>query len=184
MRCSASGTRMQDGRGTVAAASATRCGQSTFGMGYQPHRRGGHPRFDAHRQHRPARGRSVRVFAGKDYYDLLGVSRRADKAELKKAYRQLARKYHPDVNKDPGAEDTFKEISNAYEVLTDDQKRSIYDQYGEAGLKSMGGMGGAGPGMGDFTNPFDLFESFFGANPFGGGGGGPRGQQVYQVRII
>ena len=134
---------------------------------------------------RGPRGRrrgAVVVFAGKDYYELLGVSRRADKAELKKAYRQLARKYHPDVNKEPGAEDTFMEISNAYEVLTDDQKRSIYDQYGEAGLKSMGGMG-AGPGMGDFSNPFDLFESFFGANPFGAaGGGGPRGQQVYQVR--
>ena len=85
-----------------------------------------------------------------------------------------------DVNKEPGAEDKFKEISNAYEVLTDDQKRSIYDQYGEAGLKSMGGMGGAA-GMGDFSNPFDLFESFFGANPFGGAAGGPRGQQVYQV---
>lgn len=68
-------------------------------------------------------------------------------------------------------------------MLTDDQKRSIYDQYGEAGLKSMGGMGGGAAGMGDFSNPFDLFESFFGANPFGGATGGSRGQQVYQVKF-
>ena len=84
------------------------------------------------------------VTAGTDYYELLGVSRSADTKELKRAYRQLARKYHPDVNKEPGAEDKFKEISNAYEVLSDDQKKAIYDQYGEAGLKN--GMGGGGYG--------------------------------------
>jgi molecular chaperone DnaJ len=73
------------------------------------------------------------------------------------AYRKLARQYHPDVNKEPGAEQKFKDISNAYEVLSDDEKRSIYDRYGEAGLKGAG----AG-GTGDFNNPFDLFETFFG----------------------
>ena len=99
--------------------------------------------------------------AGRDYYEVLGVSRSADGKELKRAYRQLARKYHPDVNKEPGAEQKFKEISNAYEVLSDDQKKQIYDRFGEDGLKGgMGGMGGMG---GDpFSNPFDLFESFFG----------------------
>jgi len=108
------------------------------------------------------------VAAAQDYYDLLGVSRGADARELKRAYRQMARKFHPDVNQDAGAEDKFKEISNAYEVLSDEQKRSIYDRYGEAGLKNgMGGMGG--PGM-DFTNPFDLFETFFGGNMGGMGG--------------
>ncbi|KAL8485525.1 hypothetical protein ACS0TY_027711 [Phlomoides rotata] len=82
------------------------------------------------------------------------------------AYRKLARSYHPDVNKEAGAEDKFKEISNAYEVLSDDEKRSIYDKYGEAGLK------GAGMGMGDFSNPFDLFESLFeGMGGMGGMGG-------------
>ena len=110
-----------------------------------------------------------------DYYATLGISRGADKQEMKRAYRKLARKYHPDVNKEAGAEDKFKEISNAYEVLSDDQKRQIYDQFGEAGLK--GGMGGAGGfgGQGDFSNPFDLFESFFGAGAGGGFGGGMGG---------
>ena len=66
------------------------------------------------------------VRAARDYYEVLGVSRAADGKELKRAYRQLARKYHPDVNKEAGAEETFKEISNAYEVLSDDQKKQIY----------------------------------------------------------
>ncbi|KAJ4757870.1 Chaperone protein DnaJ [Rhynchospora pubera] len=104
------------------------------------------------------------VRADSDYYSILGVSRNSSKSEIKSAYRKLARSYHPDVNKEPGAEQKFKEISNAYEVLSDDDKRSIYDKYGEAGLK------GAGMGTGDFTNPFDLFESLF--EGFGGMGGG------------
>lgn len=110
------------------------------------------------------RGDRLVVRAGADYYSTLGVSRNASKSEIKSAYRKLARSYHPDVNKEPGAEQKFKEISNAYEVLSDDEKRSIYDKYGEAGLK------GAGAGMGDFTNPFDLFESLFDLGGFGGAG--------------
>ncbi|KAJ8512831.1 hypothetical protein OPV22_003265 [Ensete ventricosum] len=106
------------------------------------------------------------VRADADYYSVLGVSRNASKSEIKSAYRKLARSYHPDVNKEPGAEQKFKEISNAYEVLSDDEKRSLYDKYGEAGLK------GAGMGMGDFSNPFDLFESLFEGM---GGMGSPRG---------
>ncbi|KAF8103358.1 hypothetical protein N665_0188s0296 [Sinapis alba] len=106
--------------------------------------------------------RSVVVFgaASGDYYATLGVPKSANIKEIKSAYRRLARQYHPDVNKEPGATDKFKEISAAYEVLSDDQKRALYDQYGEAGLKSS--IGGA---SGTYTtNPFDLFETFFGAS--------------------
>ncbi|KAK3139719.1 hypothetical protein QOZ80_5AG0388580 [Eleusine coracana subsp. coracana] len=112
---------------------------------------------------RHKRGSRFIVRAEADFYSVLGVSRNASKSEIKSAYRKLARSYHPDVNKDPGAEQKFKDISNAYEVLSDDEKRSIYDKYGEAGLK------GAGMGAGDYSNPFDLFESLF--EGFGGMGG-------------
>lgn len=128
------------------------------------------------------RGKTLIVTAGTDYYELLGVSKNADSKQLKRAYRQLARKYHPDVNKEPGAEDKFKEISNAYEVLSDDQKKAIYDQYGEAGLKNGMGGGFGGAGMGDFTNPFDLFESFFGGSGGMGGMGGMGGRSSAQAR--
>ncbi|KAF5786682.1 putative Heat shock protein DnaJ, cysteine-rich [Helianthus annuus] len=112
------------------------------------------------------RGGRLIVRAESDYYSVLGVSKNASKSEIKSAYRKLARSYHPDVNKEPGAEQKFKDISNAYEVLSDDEKRSIYDRYGEAGLK------GAGVGTGDFSNPFDLFESLFdGLGGMGGMGG-------------
>ncbi|KAK7389306.1 hypothetical protein VNO78_24186 [Psophocarpus tetragonolobus] len=116
----------------------------------------------------PRRGSRLIVRADADYYSVLGVSRNSSKSEIKSAYRKLARSYHPDVNKEPDAEQKFKEISNAYEVLSDDEKRSIYDTYGEAGLK------GSGMGMGDFSNPFDLFETLF--EGMGGMGmGGSRG---------
>ena len=105
-----------------------------------------------------------------DYYDLLGVGRDADADTLKRAYRRLARQYHPDINKEPGAEDKFKEIGRAYEVLSDPQTRSRYDQFGEAGLGGAAGM----PDMGDMGGFADLFETFF--SGFGGGGmGGPGG---------
>ncbi len=104
-----------------------------------------------------------------DYYDLLGVSRDADADTLKRAYRRLARQYHPDINKEPGAEDRFKDIGRAYEVLSDPQTRARYDQFGEAGL---GGAAGA-PDMGDMGGFADLFETFF--SGFGGAAaGGPR----------
>ena len=103
-----------------------------------------------------------------DYYDLLGVGRDADADTLKRAYRRLARQYHPDINKEPGAEDKFKEIGRAYEVLSDPQTRGRYDQFGEAGLGGAAGM----PDMGDMGGFADLFETFF--SGFGGGGmGGP-----------
>lgn len=100
-----------------------------------------------------------------DYYELLGVSRDVDADSLKKAYRRLARQYHPDVNKDPAAEDRFKEIGRAYEVLSDPQARSRYDQFGEAGVGGGAGM----PDMGDMGGFADLFETFF--SGFGGAGG-------------
>ncbi|XP_076893574.1 chaperone protein dnaJ A6, chloroplastic-like [Bidens hawaiensis] len=111
------------------------------------------------------RGSSLIVRAESDFYSILGVSKNASKSEIKSAYRKLARSYHPDVNKEPGAEQKFKDISNAYEVLSDDEKRSIYDRYGEAGLKGAG-VGGTG----DFSNPFDIFESLFDMGGMGGRG--------------
>jgi molecular chaperone DnaJ len=104
-----------------------------------------------------------------DYYELLGVSRDVDADSLKKAYRRLARQYHPDVNKDPAAEERFKEIGRAYEVLSDPQARARYDQFGEAGLGGGGGM----PDMGDMGGFADLFETFF--SGFGGAGGAAAG---------
>ncbi len=97
-----------------------------------------------------------------DFYQILGVSRDADADTLKSAYRKLARQYHPDVNKDPGAEDKFKEIGKAYEALADPETRARYDQFGEAGIGGAAGM----PDMGDMGGFADLFETFF--NGFGG----------------
>ena len=105
-----------------------------------------------------------------DYYDLLGVSKDADGDTLKRAYRRLARQYHPDINKDPGAEDRFKEIGRAYEVLSDPQTRGRYDQFGEAGLGGAAGM----PDVGDMGGFADLFETFF--SGFGGAGGAGGGR--------
>jgi molecular chaperone DnaJ len=95
----------------------------------------------------------------RDYYEVLGVARSASKEEIKKAFRNLARTYHPDVNKEPGAEERFKEINEAYEVLSDDEKRMRYDRFGHAGV---GGMGSAGPyGAAGFGGFEDIFEDFF-----------------------
>ncbi|KAG5029676.1 hypothetical protein JHK87_013190 [Glycine soja] len=129
------------------------------------------------------KGSRLIVRANADYYSVLGVSRNASKSEIKSAYRKLARNYHPDVNKEPGAEQKFKEISNAYEVLSDDEKRSIYDRFGEAGLK------GSGMGMGDFSNPFDLFESLFegmnrGAGSRGSWNGAIDGEDEYYSLVL
>ena len=143
----------------------------------------------------------------KDFYETLGVSKGASKDEIKSAYRKMAMANHPDRNKAPDAEEKFKEINEAYEVLSNDQKKSAYDQFGHAAFDpSSGGMGGTthstqnGPfsyswqsssganpfggqefDFGGFSNPFDIFEQFFGGNV----GGGQRRQQIptYKIQI-
>ncbi len=105
----------------------------------------------------------------RDYYEVLGVGRSADEDEIKKSYRKLAVKFHPDKNPgDHEAEDRFKELGEAYEVLMDAQKRAAYDRYGH-GAFQQGGMGGGGGG---FHDPFDLFREVFGAAGGGGAGAG------------
>jgi molecular chaperone DnaJ len=109
----------------------------------------------------------------RDYYEILGISRTADQEEIKRAYRRLARKYHPDVNREPGAEETFKEVSRANEVLSDPEVRARYDQFGESGVNAGAGQGFGD--MGDMGGLADIFETFFGG--FGGAqsaGGGRR----------
>ena len=99
-----------------------------------------------------------------EYYDRLGVSKDASQDEIKRAYRKMSKKYHPDINKEPGAEEKYKEVQEAYETLSDDQKRAAYGQYGPDGANGFGGQGGfggfdGGAGFGGFE---DIFSSFFG----------------------
>ena len=110
----------------------------------------------------------------RDYYDVLGVPRGADETAIKKAFRRLARELHPDVNRhDPEAEDKFKEAAEAYEVLSDPERRATYDRYGHEGLRS----GGYAPNFEGFGSVGDIFDAFFGGgSPFGDlFGGGARG---------
>jgi molecular chaperone DnaJ len=110
----------------------------------------------------------------RDYYQVLGIQRNADDAEIKKAFRRLARELHPDVNPAPGAEAQFKEAAEAYEVLSDTDRRATYDRYGHDGLRNSGGA----PNFDQFGSVADIFEAFFGgsgglggfASAFGGGG--------------
>lgn len=112
----------------------------------------------------------------RDYYEVLGVSKSAEDKEIKKAYRKLAIKYHPDKNPDDSsAEEKFKEAAEAYEILSDSQKKARYDQYGHAGMGgAAGGHGGFGGGM-SMDDIFDNFGDVFGGFGFGGGGGRSRG---------
>ncbi|MGA1263400.1 MAG: molecular chaperone DnaJ [Prochlorothrix sp.] len=105
----------------------------------------------------------------RDYYEVLGVGKNADKEEIKRAYRRLARKYHPDVNKDPGAEDLFKEVNRAYEVLSEPETRARYDRFGEAGISGAAAGAAGFQDFGDMGGFADIFESFF--SGFAGGGG-------------
>jgi DnaJ-class molecular chaperone len=141
----------------------------------------------------------------RDYYDILGISKSASAQEIKSAYRKAALKYHPDRNKEAGAENKFKEINEAYEVLSNEEKRRTYDQFGKAAFQN-GGMGGGDPfgggfrqqgpftytysssggnpfegfdfGGQGFSDPFDIFESFFG----GQGRRAPQ-KQLYGIEI-
>jgi len=120
--------------------------------------------------------------AKRDYYTTLGVNRDAAEEDIKKAYRRLAMKHHPDRNPDKGSEDKFKEAKEAYEILSDARKRAAYDQYGHAGVDPSAGFGaagarGAGPeGFGGFADAFgDIFGEIF-----GGGGARGRGNGVYR----
>ncbi|MEY4753377.1 MAG: hypothetical protein RJA44_1052 [Pseudomonadota bacterium] len=122
--------------------------------------------------------------AKRDYYEVLGVAKNASEDDIKKAYRKLAMKFHPDRNQGDGAkeaEEKFKEAKEAYEMLSDAQKRAAYDQYGHAGVDpNMGGRGGpGGEGFGGFAEAFgDIFGDIFGQQ--GGGGRRGGGQQVYR----
>src|SRR5439155_25574091 len=104
----------------------------------------------------------------RDFYEILSVSREAGEADVKKAFRRLARELHPDVNNhDPEAEEKFKEAAEAYEVLSDAERRSLYDRYGHEGLQSRG-FHSSFQGFGSFA---DIFDAFFGGDPLFGGGG-------------
>lgn len=140
----------------------------------------------------------------RDYYEILGINKGASEAEIKSAYRRLARQHHPDVDKSAGAAERFKEVSEAYQALSDKQKRSAYDQFGHAAFSARGGpssgwdgsqnpfgggfrtyswSSGGGNPFGGFEDPFDLFEQIF-----GGGAGSPFGEvfrrhPTYQMSI-
>src|SRR5213079_3307663 len=102
----------------------------------------------------------------RDYYEVLGVKRDATDEEVKRSYRKLAVKFHPDKNPDdPHAEEKFKELGEAYDVLIDPDKRAAYDRFGHAAFA----QGGAGFGRGDFHDPFEIFREVFGGGGIGGG---------------
>lgn len=112
----------------------------------------------------------------RDYYEVLGVDKNANADEIKRAYRKMAKKYHPDVNKAPDAEEKFKEVQEAYDVLSDANKKAAYDRYGHAAFDQTaggGGFGGFQGGFGGFEDMSDIFSSFF-----GGGMGGGRSRQT------
>lgn len=141
----------------------------------------------------------------KDYYELLGVSRSASDQEIKTAYRKQALQWHPDRNKEPGAADKFKEINKAYEVLSDQSKKQLYDQVGHdaferggGGSAASGGFGGRqGPfsytysssggnpfeDLGGFSDPFEIFEQFFGTRSPYSGQSRARAREMYQIQL-
>lgn len=147
----------------------------------------------------------------RDFYEVLGVTKSASAAEIKAAYRKLALEWHPDQNKAAGANEKFKEINEAYAVLSDTNKKSQYDQFGHAAFQPGSGMGGGDPfggaggyrqgpftyyssnggnppsggpfGGGDFIDPFEIFEQFFGGGFSRQSGGGRQRRQAYQITI-
>lgn len=122
----------------------------------------------------------------RDYYDVLGVSKSASDDEIKKAYRTLAKKYHPDVSSEPDAEEKFKEVQEAYDNLSDAEKRQVYDQYGHQG-NPFQGFGGGGAGFEGFGGFGDIFSQFFGGNqrrPQRSYNGPQRGDDIEKVMTI
>src|SRR5919205_2012035 len=110
----------------------------------------------------------------RDYYELLGVGRDADEQEIKRAFRKLARELHPDVSDAPDAEERFREVAEAYQVLSNSETRELYDRYGHAGLRG----GGFSPGTFDFGSLSDIFSAFFGDDLFGVGARRARGADI------
>lgn len=123
----------------------------------------------------------------RDYYEVLGVARGSSDAEIKRAFRKAAQKWHPDVNNTDEAHDRFKEVNEAYQVLSDPARRQAYDRFGKAGLGGAGGAGADFSGFGDFGGFGDIFDAFFGGTAAGGsrGRGRPRGGSDlrYDLRI-
>ena len=115
-------------------------------------------------------GGGCKIMVNRDYYEVLGTSKTATDAEIKSAYRKLAKQYHPDVSKEENAGEKFKEVQEAYDVLSDNEKRSAYDQFGHATTDGFGGQGGYSGFGGGFDDFGDLFGSMFGGG-FGGFGG-------------
>ncbi len=139
----------------------------------------------------PLKALCILIMNNTEFYDRLGVSKDASQDEIKKAYRKMSKKYHPDINKEPGAEEKYKEVQEAYETLGDEQKRAAYDQYGAAGANGGfgGGFGGGSGGFGGFDGGagFGGFEDIF-SSFFGGGGGmrnpnAPRQGDDLQYRV-
>ncbi|MDE5566206.1 MAG: DnaJ domain-containing protein, partial [Anaeroplasmataceae bacterium] len=123
--------------------------------------------------------------AKRDYYEVLGLQKGASAEEIRHAYRTLAKKYHPDINKEPGAEEKFKEVNEAYDTLSDEQKKARYDQFGFD--DPMSGAGGAGGGFGGFSGfgGFeDIFSSFFGGGARSNGTGAQQGNDVEKEMTI
>ena len=124
--------------------------------------------------------------SNKDYYEILGISKTATQDEIKSAFRKLAKKYHPDINKEPGAEEKFKEIGEAYSILGDAEKRKTYDQFGSAAFENggagagQGGFDGFGGGFSSFDTD-DIFRDLFGG-AFGGSFGGFGGSRSHGAR--
>ncbi|WP_125711703.1 molecular chaperone DnaJ [Companilactobacillus kedongensis] len=122
--------------------------------------------------------------ANRDPYDVLGVDKSASEDEIKKAFRKLSKKYHPDINKAPDAEEKFKEINEAYETLKDPQKRAQFDQYGSAGMNGGQGFGGFGGGAGEQFGGFDdIFSQFFGGGTARQSPNAPRQGSDLQYRM-
>lgn len=148
--------------------------RSQFTSSLRPPRSPLHPPYPSLSPSKPPHRHAI-IKAAADYYQVLGVSRTASGKDIKNAFRQKARKLHPDVNKAPDAKERFQEVSRAYEILSDSSLRQRYDQFGEAGVAGAASPAGAGfADFGDFGSFSDIFDTFFGGQGGGGGSGRAR----------